>query len=151
MVLPSQLRTSHHEEMAKALLAGLTEILRRLDVLAGRRLVYIGGVRQDSGSWHIDRFELMGDSACRLEAARVPRDLATRLPDANRAYLEIPGAASDVAALRSLHPLLLYEPESGEVLIFNRRKGRSARRTEYLCYTTGLTSERVDSARDLRR
>jgi hypothetical protein len=49
---------------------GVVEILGELDVRAGRRLVYIGEVRrQASGDWLVDRYELIGESARRLEAA----------------------------------------------------------------------------------
>src|ERR1700687_1870470 len=48
-----------YERMGRALLAGIGELLWKLDVLAGRRLLYVAEVRgQASGSWLIERYEL---------------------------------------------------------------------------------------------
>jgi serine/threonine protein kinase len=44
--------------------------------------------------------------------------------------------------VRRLHPLLLYEAEANEALFLNARRGK--RRTEYLCYTSGRTTDRPD-------
>jgi predicted Ser/Thr protein kinase len=41
-----------------------------------------------------------------------------------------------------MHPLLLHDADAEEVLFLNARRGRQ--RTEYLCYTTGRTSDRPD-------
>src|SRR5262249_51754098 len=46
----------HYERLGGALLAGVADILGHLDVLAGRRLVFVGDVRRlASGSWLVER------------------------------------------------------------------------------------------------
>jgi hypothetical protein len=40
-----------YEAVGRALLAGAAEVLGRLGVLAGRRLVYVAEVRQVAGNW----------------------------------------------------------------------------------------------------
>lgn len=139
---PGQLADDLNQRMARALLAGLGQILGRMDFLAGRRLLYIADVRQVSGSWLIERFELVGEKARRLEPLELPRAAAARLPDGKSVSLEAPGSAPAVERLRPLHPLLMYEPQSEQVLFLCGRP--SERRTDYLCYTTGLHTERAD-------
>jgi WD40 repeat protein len=157
---PGQLTDDFHERLAGALLAALTELLGRLDVLAGRRLLYIAEVRQVGGVWLVQRYELTGESARRIESLEVPRAQAARLPDGERVYLAAPlapGGEEPLAPfsprgrgvggegenpLRPLHPLLLYDAEAEAVLFLNARRGK--RRTEYLCYTTGQTADRAD-------
>src|SRR5438270_580548 len=92
-----------YRRMGGALLAGLTELLGRLDVLAGRRLVYVGEVRQAGGVWAAQRYELLGEAARGLPPLEVARELTALLPDGDRLYLEGPGPCS----LRPLHPLLV--------------------------------------------
>jgi YD repeat-containing protein len=128
-----------YERMGGTLLAGVAEVLGRLDVLAGRRLVYVAEVRQAAGHWQVQRYELAGESARQVEPLEVPRGETARLPNAEQVYLE--GAAAAGAAL-ALHPLLLYDAEAEEALFLNARRGRQ--RTEYLCYTTGRVLDRAD-------
>jgi serine/threonine protein kinase len=125
-----------YERLGAALLLGAGEVLCRLDVLAGRRLVYIAEVRQVQGLWLVQRYELVGENARRLPSLELPHAEASRLPFAERVYLE------KEQALSALHPLLLYEAEADEALFLNARRGK--RRTEYLSYTTGRTSDRPD-------
>jgi WD40 repeat protein/serine/threonine protein kinase len=127
-----------YDRMGRALLAGVAELLGRLDVLAGRRLLYVAEVRQAAGCWLVQRYELLGEAARRVESLELPRDATSRLPDAGRVYLEPPAGGPP----RPLHPLLLYEADTGEPLFLNSRRGR--RRAEYLCYTTGRTLDRPD-------
>jgi serine/threonine protein kinase/tetratricopeptide (TPR) repeat protein len=142
---PGQLPPSFHERMAAALLAGTAELLRHLDPLAGRRLVYVGEVRQTGGVWLAQRFDLSMGAVQRVAALELPREELARVPDGDRLYLE--GPAADTVA-RPLHPLLLYDAEAEAVLFLNSRRGK--KRTEYLCYTTGRTAERPDLAPEQR-
>jgi serine/threonine protein kinase len=62
-----------------------------------------------------------------------------RLPQAEKLYLELPNAAegggSILRADRLLHPLAVYDSDTGEVFFINSRKGRN--RAEYLGYNSG--------------
>jgi serine/threonine protein kinase len=129
-----------YERMGGALLAGLTELFGRLDVLAGRRLVYVGEVRQAGGVWVAQRYELLGEAAHCLPPLEVAREQMASLPDGDRLYLEGPGSA----APRLLHPLLLYDAEAAQVHFLNARRGKQ--RTEYLCYGTGRNADRKEVA-----
>ena len=135
------LKDDVHREMAGALLAGASEVLARLDVLAGRRLLHVAEVKQVGGVWLVQRYELVGEARRRLVALELPRSEAARLPDGDRVYLQAADAA-DATEMAALHPLLLYDAEAGSALFLNSRKGKS--RTEYLCYTTGGVVERPD-------
>ena len=82
--------------MGVALLTGVAELLGRLDVLAGRRLVYIEDVRRlASGHWLIERFALIGEVARRVESLERPESDAARLPRPERIYLDVPGPQAD--------------------------------------------------------
>jgi serine/threonine protein kinase len=130
---------AHYEEMGRALLAGIAELFGRLDVLAGRRLLFFAGVRrQASGSWQLERFELIGESSRRLEDLELPQTAANQLPHPERLYLE----EVSTGRLTALHPLVVFDAEPGEVLFLNARRARQ--RTEYLCYTSGRVLERED-------
>ena len=115
-------------------------MLAKLDVLAGRRLLHIGEVRQVGGLWLVQRYELVGEAPQRLASLELPRSEAARLPDGDRLYLQAVDA--DAADMVALHPLLLYDGEADHALFLNSRRGKS--RTEYLCYTTGGVVERPD-------
>jgi serine/threonine protein kinase len=131
--------TAFYERMGRALLAGVAEVLGRLDVLAGRRLVYIAEVRrQASRRWIVERFELIGETAHRLESLDMEETAA--LPDAECLHLELTAALEQ----RSLQPLVVYDADGGEVSFLNSRRGR--RGIEYLCYTSGRVHEREDCA-----
>ena len=131
-----------YERMGEALIAGVPEVLGRLDLLAGRRLLYIGEVKQTAGRWQVQRDELIGESARRIESLQTPHAEASRLPFAERVYL------SGGLSLEALHPLLLYDAETDEVFFLNARWGRQ--RTEYLCYATGRTIDRADHGGEQR-
>jgi serine/threonine protein kinase len=137
----------YYERMGGAILAGVGEILRHLDALAGRRLLYVAEVRQAGDGWRVERYELTGEVPRRREALQLPAQSAPRLPTAGRVYLLGPdgpasGGASDAAGLVSLHPLVTFDEEANEFFFLNARRGR--RQTEYLCYTTGRTVSRPD-------
>src|SRR5581483_2842774 len=77
---PGQLKDDFNDRMAKALHAGMGELLGRLDVLAGRRLLYVSEVRQLSNVWLIQRFELKGETPRRISSLEVPLAQAKCLP-----------------------------------------------------------------------
>src|SRR5262249_32127623 len=57
---------SFYDRLGRALLFGLPDVLARLDVLAGRQLIYVPEVRrQPGGTWLVERYELIGESARR--------------------------------------------------------------------------------------
>jgi WD40 repeat protein/serine/threonine protein kinase/Flp pilus assembly protein TadD len=134
---PGQLRETFHDRMAKALLAGTAELLGRLDVLAGRRLVNVGEVRQKGGVWHVQRFGLTGEQPQRLPNLELQFSESSRVPYGERIYLE-----DEAGVLHLLHPLLLYDAETEEVKFLNARRGKD--RMEYLCYTSGVNKEWPD-------
>jgi serine/threonine protein kinase len=131
-----------YERVGRALLPGVAELLGRLDVLAGRRLVYVEEVAfQKSGVHLVRRLELAGESARRIESLEWPANESARLPRPEQVYLD--GSARDAAsamALASLRPLLVYDSKLEEVLFLNARRSRL--RCEYLCFTTGEQQER---------
>src|SRR5207244_1958397 len=84
-----QRSTEFYEQMSRVLLAGGTQLLSHLDLLAGRRLLYIGDIRrQDSGSWLVERYHLVGESAKRMDSLELMEVETARLPRPERIYLE---------------------------------------------------------------
>jgi serine/threonine-protein kinase len=142
-----------YDRMARALLAGLVDILRKLDVLAGRRMVYVADVRRlASGKWLIERLELQGPQARRMQSLEVTEARTECLPQTEHLYLVPPDAAdpacrvADAGLLpsRLLHPLLVYDPDLDETYFLNGRQGQ--RKVEYLGYTTGKARREVLAA-----
>jgi WD40 repeat protein/serine/threonine protein kinase len=131
-----------YERLGQALLAGTAELLRRLDVLAGRRLVYVSEVREVRGSWKVERLELAGEAPRRLEPLEQAREQAAGLPSGERLYLAEAGADGSAGRLTSLHPLVVFDAEANECAFLNGRRGKA--RAEYLCYSSGRTTERPD-------
>ena len=128
----------------RALLAAFGELLGRLDCLAGRRLLYAADVRrQATGTWLVERSELVGESSRRIESLLVEE--AAQLPVPERIYLEAPGTS---AGWRSLHPLILFQAADEEVFFLSARRGR--RRTEYLGYSSGTVLDRPDLGNEHR-
>jgi serine/threonine protein kinase len=133
-----------HARIGQALLAGISELLGRLDVLAGRRLVYVEEVRlQKSGQYLIEWYELTGESARRIASLERPAADAASLPKPEQVYLDAggghPEGAAGPLALIPLRPLLVYDPRLDEVLFLNSRgRGQSC---NYLCFTTGEHQE----------
>jgi hypothetical protein len=81
----------HYKRIGRTLLLGMSEVLGRLDVLAGRKLIYVADVRrQKSGNWLVERYELTGESARRIESLELPGSAAERLPRPERLYVEPP-------------------------------------------------------------
>jgi hypothetical protein len=67
----------------------------------GRRLIYVGEVRQSGGRWLVQRYELIGEAARSIEPLELPLAAAPLLPVAERLYLEHPaGAGTSVCASR---------------------------------------------------
>jgi hypothetical protein len=127
-----------YDRMGRALLLGVAELLGRLDVLAGRRLIAVTDVhRQPSGTWLIERFELTGEAARRLEPLERPEAEAPQLPRPRRVYLH---SGDPAAPGLSLHPLVLYDHDTAEVSFLNARRGK--KRIEYLGYHSGRLIER---------
>jgi serine/threonine protein kinase len=128
--------------VGQALLAGIPEILGRLNVLAGRRLLYVDDVRRLAGGrWLVERAELIGEAARRIESLDLPHEEASRLPQPECVYLEVPGPRP---LLRPLQPLVVYDADLAEVHFLNARRGRQ--RVEHLCYTSGRVLERPEWA-----
>jgi WD40 repeat protein/serine/threonine protein kinase len=130
-----------HRRQGAALLSGAAEFLDRVDVLAGRRLVYVGEVSQSGGVWLAERYDLTGEPPRRIASLELPREEVARLPDGERLYLAEPDATGP-DGLTPLHPLLIYDADTEEVLFLNARRG--SRRTEYLGHSTGRTPRRED-------
>ena len=135
--------------VGRALLAGLVELLGKLDVLAGRRLIYVEEVRlQKSGSFLVERHLLAGEVAQRIESLEWPAAAAARLPRPQQLYLDPTPSSDDFSdapaaspsRLASLRPLLVYEPKRDDVYFLNTRHHQ--RRCEYLCYTDGDHQDR---------
>ncbi len=143
-----------YERVGAHLLVGLAELLGRLDVLAGRRLLFVGEVRrQGSGDWVVERYELTGENPRRLPVLVLPSSASGALPHPERVYLSAPPRADGAVGepggpLRSLHPLVLFESETAEAFFLNARRG--AQRGEYLCYASGRVADRRDAGSEQR-
>ena len=129
-------KPAFYEQMAAALMGAAVEVLGRIDLLAGRQLVYVDAVRLAGGLWVVERTELIGERGRKLPPLELPREATDRLPDGERVYLE------GTAERRPLHPLLWYDAEAREMLFLNARRGR--RGAQYLCYTNNRTDDRAD-------
>ncbi len=131
--------TAFYEGMSAALRSGLGELFDRVDVLAGRRLVFVTDVRrQAGGGWIIDRYLLVGETARRTEPLRLPEAEVARLPQTDRVYVEgqrDPAVSVPFPTLRSLYPLVHHDLDAARSYFLNSRRGR--RQVEYLCYNTG--------------
>jgi WD40 repeat protein/serine/threonine protein kinase len=128
-----------YQRMGRTLLAGITQILTRVDVLAARRLVYIGDVRRlASGGWLIERYLLVSDAARRLESLELPESEMSRLPRPECVYLEgqrDPRLSVAFPIMRLLSPLVHYDADMDKLFFLNARRGK--KQIEYLCYGTG--------------
>jgi serine/threonine protein kinase len=132
-----------YERIGRVLLPGVAELLGRLDVLAGRRLIYVEEVAfLKSGSHLVRRLDLLGESARRIESREWPPADTSRLPRPEHVYLEAPDddALAPGTGIVSLRPLLIYDSGLGEVLFLSARRSRL--RCEYLSFTTGDHLER---------
>jgi serine/threonine protein kinase len=134
----------HYQRLGLALLTGLGELLGRLDVLAGRRLIHVADVRRlASGDWLVERSELIGEASRRLESLQVPEADASQLPRPGRLYLEAANAPA-----QSLHPLVVYDVDSAGVFFLNASRGK--RKAQYLCYSSGAVVQREELGQERR-
>ena len=123
-----------YDRMGFALLAGVAEVWGKLDVLVGRQLIHIANVRGlTSGAWLVDCYELCGEAPHRRDSLELPASEAARLPRPGRFYLHDP--ATGDGAWRALHPLLVYDAETGRLFLLNAR--RQEVKADYLCSATG--------------
>jgi serine/threonine protein kinase len=128
--------------MGQALRAGASELLGKIDLLAGRRMVYVEEVRlQKSGHYLVEWHALVGESPKRMESLERPASEATRLPSPEQVYLDAKEDHTEGERTRSpislvpLRPLIVYDPRLLDVFFLNSRgKGQ---RCNYLCFTTG--------------
>ena len=73
------LSPSQYQRLAGALLAGVSELLSRFDVLAGRRLLFIEEIKLlPSDERQIESYDLTGESPRRLAATVVPASSALK-------------------------------------------------------------------------
>jgi hypothetical protein len=121
------------DRLAAALVAGAAELFGRVDILAGRRLVYVDDLRrQTSGNWLITQFDLSGETPRKL----VPLELndlerAKHLVP-QRVYVATAEQTDDLLpVLRSLHPLVLLELDAAKVYFLNSKDKK--RNANYLC------------------
>ena len=137
------------QKLEPVLFPGVCELLTGLDVLAGRRLVYVDDVhRSEDGGWVVERYLLAGESPRRIEPLRLP-DAPTNLPIPRRVYLETASNSPAEITSRALHPLaLLTDFERAEFVFFNDQLDRQ--RAEYLCYTNNNKPEREELGRERR-
>ena len=143
------------EQVGTALLAAMTELLGRLNVLVGGRLRYVEKVgAQASGDCTVDSIELSGSSPRRQSSSAAPHGDAQAAPRAGRLYLDFPPASLPTALAGSpldraiaVDALLWYDPESNEFFFLNAR--RDEPQAEYLCYKTGRTHRPSELAETL--
>jgi molecular chaperone DnaK len=131
------------ERMGLRILGGVEEMLERIDVLAGRRLLYVKDVsRRASGEWSISFLELMGEAPRRFESLCSPRSDPNALPHPKQVYLGAPSSPGLLPVLRSLQPFLVYDEDREDVLFYNGTCGKQG--LSYLSYNTGEVSNRSD-------
>jgi hypothetical protein len=141
-------RNAYYERMGDLLLGGVAELLGRIDVLAGRRLLYVSEVRRGpSGAWVVGLYELVGETVRRIDGGRLDSaGVQDLLP--NRLYVLHAGEGAAFRDLRSLHPLLIYDEDTRKVYFLNAQRG--GQRTEYLDYVDNTVLDRDDLAEALR-
>jgi serine/threonine protein kinase len=117
--------------LGELLLAGAVEVFSRVDVLAGRRLVYLTGLRLRCA----EGFALVGETPQALE----PFDPAAAEGQEplwpHYVYLQPPPRYGVARPLRLVYDLLRYDAETGEALFLHGQE-HPPRRC-HLCYTTG--------------
>jgi hypothetical protein len=145
------------ERMADPLLAGVSEIIGRLDTLAGGRLLYVTDVCfEASGRWRVERSELTGETGRRIASVDLPESASSHRLLPGRVYVEAPPGGPTAAdsspvpipAFWSLHPLVVYEPDREEAFFLLARQDRQ--RIEYLSYSSGRVMKRPAPAGEQR-
>ena len=87
-----------YARLGNLLLEAAAEVFARLDVLAGRRLVYLTNLRASADVIPaLDRFELTGEVPIRLEPVTLDPEATGYPPRPDRLYLMIPEDALQVA------------------------------------------------------
>ncbi|HVX15766.1 MAG TPA: protein kinase [Pirellulales bacterium] len=140
-----QRQSDFYDRMSRALLAAAAEVFDRVDVLAGRSLIFVGEVRrQASGDWLVERYALSGETPKRLESLELAEATALRLPRPERVYLEgvAPPSGAMAPRLNALHPLVHFDSSRSVFSFLNARRGK--RDVEYLCYLSGETFRREE-------
>jgi WD40 repeat protein/serine/threonine protein kinase len=147
-----QQRGDYYEGMAATLLAGVTQLLGRVDVVAGRRLVHVADVRRlASGGFLIERYLLVSEAPRRLEPLQLPEAEMSRLPRPDRVYLEgrrDPRVSVPFPTLRSLYPLVQFDLDSSSLFFLNGCRG--PKKVEYLCYSSGAVRQHDPAGKDQR-
>jgi serine/threonine protein kinase len=120
-----------YKKMASAILSGVSELLARLDVLAGGRMIYIDSVsRRPSGRFLVDGIELKGEGPSRIDLPEFAGAPDAGLPLPERVYLAfLPagGATPEVGpppppapAFWPLHPLVAFDPVERDFFFYAR-------------------------------
>ncbi|REK21214.1 MAG: serine/threonine protein kinase [Planctomycetota bacterium] len=140
----------HYDRMGRAILNALEEIFGKLDLLAGRRLVYVDSVHANGGGdWEVSAEDLSVEAMHRMGGLRIPHTAIDRLPAPEHVYAfrEMNGTDSaDGPSFVSMHPLVLFDEELGEALFLNSRRGKQ--QIEYVSYVSGEVSRRDALAGD---
>lgn len=140
----------YYQQIGERLYSGMGQLLKTLDVLGGRVMVYIADVRSlHTGDWLVDRYQLLGQKQKRLESFVVSAEYRNRLPSAQHVYLQLASTdashlldSGQLPELSSLHPLTIFDFDKENMSFINSRSGK--RRVEYLCYFTGETSTKEE-------
>jgi serine/threonine protein kinase len=115
-----------YEHMAPLMAAGIEELWREIDVLAGRSLHFVSAVEGTSnGDWRIQRFDLSHLKATLIDSLVLPRDATSRLPMANRLYLLNPTLPE--APWLLVYPLAIYEFKNRELYFYGSSDQEKAR------------------------
>jgi serine/threonine protein kinase len=131
-----------YDRMGHALLAGGTELLRTLDPLAGRMLVYVDEIRKaDDGGWAAACLELRGEWPRRIAPMRSDATATTTTLHPHRLFLRLPGA--EPTEWTSFYPLALFNADSNDLLLLNGRP--KDRETEYLSYRYATHEQHPDA------
>src|SRR5262249_22100890 len=93
-------------------------------------------------------YELTGETGKRLEPTELAVVSLDRLPVPGRVYARRDGVAGGEATLRSLHPLVVYDPDGDKVLFVDLPPGR--RKPEHLSYITGPQKDRANLAGEIQ-
>jgi YD repeat-containing protein len=146
---PGKRPKEFYAQWSEKLLPAVVEVLARLDVLAGRRLVFITDVRrQPDGSFLIERYDVMGETGRMLEPVPWQGRDASQLPCPEHLYLHEQARDPAGLALTSLYPLLVFDSDEVEVLFVNEVGKRAV---EYLGYRSGRTLDRQDATADMEK
>jgi serine/threonine protein kinase len=133
-----------YDAMGRKLLEGISELLNRIDLLAGWQLVYFREARRlESGDWTVEGFSLVGDKPRPRETQLVPEQAASLLPRPKQLYLD-----SGSSRRMRLHPMVLFEPDTESCYFLN--SSQTALDAEYICYSNGAVIH-GDVTKDDRR